>query len=50
MKSLTEYLTHHIPARVGLVNITLPVEGVVRKSGVAEGILLCNAKHATLLT
>jgi secondary thiamine-phosphate synthase enzyme len=47
MKSRTEYLTFHIPARMALVNITSQVEEVVRKSGVAEGLVLVNAMHIT---
>ena len=47
MKSHTEYLTFHIPARVGFVNITPQVEEAVRKSGVAEGLVLVNAMHIT---
>jgi secondary thiamine-phosphate synthase enzyme len=47
MKSTTEYLTFRIPARVGFVNITADVEKVVKKSGVQEGLVLCNAMHIT---
>jgi secondary thiamine-phosphate synthase enzyme len=47
MKSLTEYLTFTLPERVGFVNITGRVEEVVRKSGVREGLVLCNAMHIT---
>ena len=47
MKSLTEYLTFNIPSRVGFVNITPQVEDVVRRSGVKEGLVLCNAMHIT---
>ena len=47
MKSHTEYLTFHIPARVGFVNITPQVEEAVRKSGVKEGLVLCNTMHIT---
>ena len=47
MKSRTEYLTFHIPARVGFVNITPQVEEAVRKSGVAERLVLVNAMHIT---
>jgi len=47
MKSLTEYLTFQIPSRVGFVNITPQVEEVVRRSGVVEGLVLCNAMHIT---
>ena len=47
MKSLTEYLTFNIPARMAFQNITPQVVEIVRKSGVQEGIVLCNAMHIT---
>ena len=47
MKSHTEYLTFHIPSRRGFLNITPQVEEAVRKSGVAEGLVLVNAMHIT---
>jgi secondary thiamine-phosphate synthase enzyme len=47
MKSHTQYLTFKIPARVGFVNITRECEQAVAKSGVREGLLLCNAMHIT---
>jgi len=47
MKSFTEYLTFNIPARMAFENITPQVEEIVRKSGVHEGIVLCNAMHIT---
>jgi secondary thiamine-phosphate synthase enzyme len=47
MKSATEYLTFNIPARMDFLNITPQVEEVVRKSGVTEGLVLCNAMHIT---
>jgi secondary thiamine-phosphate synthase enzyme len=47
MKSLTEYLTFNIPSKMAFVNITPQVEEVVRKSGVAEGLVLCNTMHIT---
>lgn len=47
MKSYTDYLTFNVPARMGFVNITPQLEEAVQKSGVAEGILLCNAMHIT---
>ena len=47
MKSLTEYLTFSVPERVGFVNITPTLEELVRKSGISEGLLLCNAMHIT---
>jgi len=48
MKAHTEYLTFHIPGRVGFVNITPQVEEAVRKSGVKEGLVLCNETHTAL--
>src|SRR5437762_8154794 len=47
MKTRTEYLTFNVPSRVGFVNITPQCEEAVRKSGVKEGLLLCNAMHIT---
>jgi len=47
MKSFTEYLTFNIPSKVAFQNITPQVEDAVRKSGVVEGIVLCNAMHIT---
>jgi secondary thiamine-phosphate synthase enzyme len=47
MKSLTEHLWFEVPSRRGFVNITDTVEGLVRKSGVQEGLCLVNAMHIT---
>lgn len=47
MKSLTEYLTFKIPARMDFLNITPKLEELVSQSGVQEGLLLCNAMHIT---
>src|SRR4051794_10530530 len=47
MKSLTEYLTFHIPNRKAFKNITQQVADVVSKSGVQKGLVLCNAMHIT---
>jgi secondary thiamine-phosphate synthase enzyme len=47
MKSHTDYLTFNIPARMDLVNITPQVEEIVKRSGVREGLCLCNAMHIT---
>jgi secondary thiamine-phosphate synthase enzyme len=47
MKSHTEYLTFHLPARMAFENITPQVEAAVRKSGVQEGLALVNAMHIT---
>ena len=47
MKSLTEQLWFEVPGRRGFVNITDTVTGIVRKSGVSEGLCLVNAMHIT---
>jgi len=47
MKSLTEQLWFEVPGRRGFVNITGTVDGLVRKSGVQEGLCLVNAMHIT---
>ena len=47
MKSLTEHLWFEVPNRRGFVNITSTVEKLVAKSGVQEGLVLCNAMHIT---
>src|SRR6187402_2103939 len=47
MKSHTEYLTFHVPSRVGFENITPKVEAAVKKSAVKEGLVLVNAMHIT---
>ena len=45
MKSLTEHLWFEVPNRRGFVNITDTVEKLVKKSGVKEGLCLCNTKQ-----
>lgn len=47
MKSYTEYLSFHLPARMAFENITQQVQSAVLKSGVKEGMVLCNAMHIT---
>jgi secondary thiamine-phosphate synthase enzyme len=47
MKSHTEYLTFNVPGRVGFINVTDRVREAVDKSGVQEGLVLCNAMHIT---
>ena len=47
MKSLTEYLTFNVPARMAFENITAKVADIVKRSGVIEGLVLCNAMHIT---
>ena len=47
MKSHTEYLTMNVPTTTAFINITPKVEDAVRKSGVEEGLVLCNSMHIT---
>lgn len=47
MKSHTEYLQFNTKNRWEIVNINSQVEGVVRKSGVKDGLCLVNAMHIT---
>ena len=47
MKSHTEYLTFNVSERMGFVNITRQVAEAVERSGIQEGLVLCNAMHIT---
>src|SRR5215831_18163086 len=47
MKSLTEHLWFEVPNRREFVNITDTVAGLVRKSGIQEGLCLVKAMHIT---
>jgi len=47
VKSHTEYLTFNLPERMAFENITDRVEAAVKRSGVQEGLVLCNAMHIT---
>ncbi len=47
MKSHTEYLTMNLPTTTGFINITPQVDQAIRKSGVQEGLVLCNSMHIT---
>src|SRR5437868_5778705 len=47
MKSYTEYLTLNIPSKMAFRNITGEVADAIRKSRVAEGIVLVNSMHIT---
>ncbi len=47
MRTLTEYLTMHLPTKTGFVNITPQVSAAINRSGVREGLVLCNAMHIT---
>ncbi len=47
MKSYREYLVFNVPQRRAFINITGQVRDIVRKSGIAEGLVLVNAMHIT---
>jgi secondary thiamine-phosphate synthase enzyme len=47
VKSLTEHLIFSTDKRREFINITPPVEALVEKSGVKEGLCLVNAMHIT---
>jgi len=47
MKSHTEYLMMHTPTERAYVNLTPQVEKILQKSGIQEGLLLCNSMHIT---
>jgi secondary thiamine-phosphate synthase enzyme len=47
MKFHTEYLTFHTKQHREYVHITPQVEGIVRKSGVKDGMVLVSAMHIT---
>ena len=47
MKSFRKELWFETPRRRELINITPQVEQCLAESGIAEGILLCNAMHIT---
>jgi len=47
MKSYRKELWFNVPTRRAFINITPQVEGCLRESSIAEGLLLCNAMHIT---
>lgn len=47
MKIHTKYLTINTKRRIDFVNITEQVKGVVRDSGIKDGIVLVNPMHIT---
>ena len=47
MRSTTEYLFFETKQRRELVNVTKTIEGIVQKSGIAEGMVLVSAMHIT---
>lgn len=47
MKTYTDYLYFNTAKRQEFINIADQVEGVLRKSGIKEGLCLVNAMHIT---
>ncbi|MGD8627476.1 MAG: secondary thiamine-phosphate synthase enzyme YjbQ [bacterium] len=47
MKTHREELWFHVKRRRELVNITREVEACLERSGIEEGLILCNAMHIT---
>ncbi len=47
MKTYTDYLKIKLPEKIGFLNITDELQDAVDKSGVKEGLLLCNSMHIT---
>ncbi len=47
MKSVTEYLWFNTKSHREYINITDQVDAIVRKSGIAEGMVLVSAMHIT---
>ncbi len=47
MKTHREELWFHITRRRELINITPDVEACLERSGIKEGLILCNAMHIT---
>ncbi len=47
MKSYRKELWFNVPKRRQLINITPLVDECLSESGIAEGLLLCNAMHIT---
>jgi secondary thiamine-phosphate synthase enzyme len=47
MKVLTEYMKFHTKTHRAYVHITPQIEGMVKKSGVQEGMVLVSAMHIT---
>jgi thiamine phosphate synthase YjbQ (UPF0047 family) len=47
MKTFTDYLWFETKKRQEFIRITDDVAGIVRKSGVAEGMVLVSAMHIT---
>jgi secondary thiamine-phosphate synthase enzyme len=47
MKFHTEYLTFHTARHREYINITSQIAGVLRKSGIQEGMILVSAMHIT---
>jgi len=45
MKHFRDELVYNLPTRRAFVNITPDVTRILKKSGITEGFLLCNAMH-----
>ena len=45
MKHFRDELVYNLPTRRAFVNITPDVTRILKKSGITEGLLLCNALH-----
>ena len=45
MKHFRDELVYNLPTRRAFVNITPDVTRILKKSGITEGLLLCNAMH-----
>jgi secondary thiamine-phosphate synthase enzyme len=47
MKSHTEYLVLHTKTKRAYIHLTPQVEGILKRSGIQEGMLLVSAMHIT---
>lgn len=47
MKTYRKELWFNVPSRRGFINITPQIDECLEESGIAEGMLLCNAMHIT---
>jgi secondary thiamine-phosphate synthase enzyme len=47
MKSYRQELWFNVPGRRAFINITPQVRACLQESGIAEGLVLCNAMHIT---
>lgn len=47
MKIYTEYLTFHTKTKRAYIHLTPQVEGILKKSGIKDGMVLVSAMHIT---